>query len=198
MASQRGNLAAVNVLLRSNEINVNIEDDNKDTALHEAALNGHHEIVELMVERMKFEDPDTMNIDPLNSESQSPLHLACREGHVEVVKSILKHVGAYDKRVALTKTRDNELNTALHLACESGDEEIVRILIANGADLHAKKLEDVCPIHIAARYGFTPISEVLISAAEEIVNSEEADNRTPLHYAAAHNQVKMIEFLISK
>ena len=198
MACQRGNHAAVSVLLRSNDVIVNIKDDNNDTPLHEACLNGFHEIVENLLTRMKLEDPDNMDIDPQNNESQTPLQLACREGHVDVVKAILLHAGDFQKREKLTKSRDNEQNTALHLACESGNEEIVSILIVNGAELSAVKLEDVTPMHIAARYGFVNIAVTLMGTGEDLVDICEIYNQTPLHYAANHNQVEMIEYLLEK
>jgi len=147
---------------------------------------------------MKYEDPDNMDINPQNNESQTPLHLACREGHVDVVKTLLKHITDFEKRSSLTKTRDNEQNTALLLACESGVEEIVRILILNRADLFATRLEEVSAIHIAARYGFIAIAEVLMSSGEDLVDIVEIYNQTPLHYAAESNQVDMINFLIDR
>lgn len=186
-------------MLRSNDVIVNIKDDNKDTPLHEACLNGFVDIVENLLTRMKLEDPDNVDINPQNGESQTPLHLACREGHIEVVKSLLKHVGTdLSKRAALTKTRDNEDNTPLHLACESGIGEIATILISNGADLLAVKIEDVSSMHIASRYGFIEVAETLMSAGVDLVNITEIYNQTPLHYAAAHNQVEMINFLLEQ
>lgn len=198
LACQRGNQAAVSVLLRSNDVIVNITDDNKDTPLHEACLSGSEKIVEDLVTRMKLENPDSVDINPQNNEYLTPLHLACREGYEEVVKALLKHVVDFQKRKVLVDTRDKEQNTALHLACESGVEEIVRTLLLCGADLFATKLEDVCPIHIAAHYGFTGVADVLMSSGEDLVNSVEIYNQTPLHYAATHNQVDMIHFLIDR
>lgn len=196
LACQRGNQAAVSVLLRSNDVIVNIKDDNNDTPLHEACLHGLHDIVENLITRMKLEDPDNLNLDLQNNESQTPLHLACREGHIEVVKTLLRHAGDFQKRANLTKTVDNEQNTALHLACESGVEEIVSILIVNGAELSAVKLEDVTPMHIAARYGFVNVAVTLMGTGEDLINICQIYNQTPLHYAANHNHVGMIDYLL--
>ncbi len=198
LASQRGNEYAVDILLRKSEIIVNIQDENRDTPLHEACLNGHYAIVEKLLLRMKLENPEDVNISLQNVELQSPLHIACREGYTEIVKILLQQVSSFQNRANLTQTRDNEQNTALHLACESGKEEIVRILLLNGADLFAVKIEDVTPMHIAARYGFTEEIKTLMSSGEDIIDVVDIYNRTPLHYAAAHNQVDMINFLIDQ
>lgn len=198
MACQRGNSAAVSVLLRSNDTTVNIKDDSRDTPLHEASLNGHIEIVKNLLTRMELEDPDKMDINPQNDESQTPLHLACREGNIEVVRTILLKARNFEQRVEFTKTRDNEDSTALHLACESGEREIVRILILNGAEPTTVKFEDITPIHIAARYGYTSVVEELLSIDKDLIKAVDIYSRTPLHYAAHHNEVVMIDFLLER
>ena len=199
LACQRGNHSAVNVLLRCNDIDVSKVDKNGDTPLHEACLNGYDRIVEKLMQRLELEDAESVatkaNIQ--NSELQTPLHLACREGHSEVVNSILKHIPDFNLRVILTQTRDNEESTPLHLACESSRDEIVRILVLNGADLLAVKLDDVAPMHIAARYGYTEVAKTLLSG-HNAIDVVDDFSQTPLHYAASHNKVEMIVFLLCR
>lgn len=196
LACQRGNLDAVTTLLKCKQgIDVYIGNDNDDTPLHEACLNGHHEIVYELLEYMQHASITSFN--PLNGELKSPLHFACHEGHVEVVSMLLKHADYDSKKLKiLLGTEDNEKNTALHLACESGDVRIVSILLAMGANVHALKLGDVSPIHLAARYGFKDIAKELMTKGEDILNMVDFDHQTPLHYAAAQNQVDMIKFLL--
>ena len=199
-ACQRGNKFAVDILLRRDGIIVDIKDDNKDTPLHEACLGGHLGIVESILTYKKLSAPnaDQIDLNLTNNELQTPLHLACREGHEEVVKTLLKQFSSLQLRTELTKCRDNEQNTPLHLACESGKEEIVKILMLNGADLFSVKLEDIAPVHIAARYGFTKVVNTLMQSGEDLMSTVEIYNQTPLHYAASHNQMEMISFLIDK
>ena len=199
LACQRGNHIAVSVLLRSNDIDTCVTDKNNDTPLHEACLSGYDKIVEKLMQRLELEDPTSVAVKAnlKNYELQTPLHLACREGYNEVVNCILKHIPEFGKRSILTKTRDNEENTPLHLACESGKEEIVRILVLNGADLMSVRRECVSPMHIAARYGYTAVAKTLLTGSN-IVDLCNDCNQTPLHFAASHNQVEMISFLISQ
>lgn len=112
---------------------------------------------------------------------------------------LLAHVDHDDHKTSLLiETQDNENNTALHLACESGNETVVSILVAKKANLFALKLDDVSPMHIAARHGFTAIADELMTKGEDILNRTNSDHQTPLHYAAAQNQVKMIQFLLEQ
>lgn len=186
-------MGAVDVLLRSKNIDVSITDSNEDTPLHEACLNGHHHIVQRLL--LHIEPGD---INPKNMESKSPLHLACHEGHARVVQMLLDHV--YEKKPGeiLVGTEDKEGNTALHLACESGEVRIVRLLMAKGADVTSSKMDNVEPIHIAARYGFKDIASELLTTGESILHSVDGSNRTPLHYAAAQDKVEMITFLLDQ
>lgn len=197
LACQRANLDAVTALLNCKNIDINIQDDNEDTPLHEASLNGHFEIVEQLLEHIGHNDITVFN--PQNGELKTPLHFACHEGQVEVVQMLLRHVDYDHRKVSLLiETQDNEKNTALHLACESGNETIVSILVAMGANLHAMKLDDVYPIHVAARYGFVAIANELMTKGDSILNKIDSDHQTPLHYAAIQNQVNMIQFLLEQ
>lgn len=185
-------MAAVTTLLKCRHIDINIPDENQDTPLHEAALNGHCEIVEMLLEHIGNNDVAAFN--PQNSESKTPLHFACHEGQVEVAQLLLNH--DYRKVSLLLETQDNEKNTALHLACESGNVTLVLILLAMGANLLASKECDVSPIHVAARHGFISIANELMNKGDAILNMVDSGQQTPLHYAATHNQVKMIQFLL--
>lgn len=193
LACGRGNIAAVEALLKSPNIQVDIQDNNLDTPLHEACLTGDIQIVQLLLERMERD-----NIDLLipNDERQTPLHFACREGYVEIVKLILQF--GFQQRSELVNAQDNEYNTPLHLACESGSDDIVRVLLLNDAKMHAVKNGEISSLHIAARHGFIGVARTLLESGMDIINLADADQRTPLHFAAEYNQIKMIEFLLEK
>ena len=189
----------VATLLTCQSVDVNVQDENKDTPLHEASLYGHYEIVEKLLEYMDLAHEDIKAYNPQNSELKTPLHFACHYGKIEVVRKLLAHV-CYDqqKTSRLIETTDNESNTALHLACESGNVAVVSILVSKGARLSALKQDDVSPMHIAARLGFTSIAEELTTRGENVVNRLDSQHQTPLHYAAAQNKVEMIKFLLGQ
>ena len=193
LACQRANYPAVKALLESKYIDVNIPDDNQDTPLHEACLSGDQRIVELLLQRMKEENA---NLLLQNDEKQTPLHVACSEGHTEIVKLILQY--GFQQRKDLVSAQDNEFSTPLHLACENGNEEIVRILLLNGADIHAAKDEEISPLHLAARHGFIKVATTLLASGLKIINILDAEQQTPLHFAAQFNQSEMVTFLLEK
>lgn len=54
-----------------------------NTALHEAAWNGHSDIVKVLLNAFCF-------VDSINNSGFTPLHLASQNGHGKVVKTLLK------------------------------------------------------------------------------------------------------------
>ena len=198
LACQRGNHVAVSILMQCNEVDACKEDKNGNTPLHEACRNGHVKIVNELMQHFKVSDlPNVARYANLqNSELHTPLHLACREGHKEVVNSIFMHIPDSNQRIILTQARDHEGCTPLHLACENSQKEMIHMLVSNGADLLAVKQDQVCSMHIAASYGYTEVAETLLSGHN--TNVVDDFGQTPLHYAASHNKVEMIDFLISQ
>ena len=100
------------------------------TALHFACMNGHVEIVLLVLQyaRKKGQLEEFVNICD-NISHYSALHIACRAGNVEIVKLLV------DSRADIHLPVKNG-ETCVHLACsQTGKEysEIVELLIEKGA-----------------------------------------------------------------
>ena len=134
------NIAAVEVLLQCTSIDPSIKDNNHNTPLHEACQSGNKVIVEKILQWMKV-GVNTLDLSSLNREKRSPLHVAAKNGHSSIVKLILHH--SFDCRAKLVDATDTEGSTPLHLACESRDEETVRTLLVSGADIKARKYDEV-------------------------------------------------------
>ena len=93
------------------------------TALHFAAMNGHSNVVKLLLEAGA--DKDAVDRDWM-----TPLHWAARIGDLESVKLLLE-AGA-------NKNATNEyFVTALHYAAKFGHLEVVKLLLEADADKHA-------------------------------------------------------------
>ena len=96
------------------------KDSNKRIPLHIAALNGHAEVVRVLVKDLgtdvRFTDYD-----------RCALCMAAEKGHTEVVRVLLRELGAVD-------CADRQGKTALHVAASKGHFEVVRLL-AMGVDV---------------------------------------------------------------
>ena len=91
------------------------------TALGMAAMNGHADIVNLLIEAGA----------EVNSASGTALMLAVENGHTEIVNILIK------ARADINTHLYNYGKTALMLAAENGYADIVNLLIEVGADVNA-------------------------------------------------------------
>jgi len=135
---------------------VNIQDKDQATPLHEAALRDRVEIAKILLQK-------GAKVDPI-SRGQTPLHMACAEGRTEVVRLLIEN-----------KADINALynqSTPLHIASEGGFESIVNLLIASGANVNAKNASEGTALHVASIKGFERVASVLLehSAAVNIKN----------------------------
>lgn len=195
IACQRGNCFGVEALLQAEQIEVNITDNQQSTPLHEACEQGSKKIVENLIDK-------GARISVANKDQVTPLHIACSEGYDDVVNHLL--LCGHAEKDELVSAKDNQGNTALHYGVESGVEEIVHVLLLSGADPIAQKWNDVTPLHIAARNGNIKIATLLLQYTDQsnpafnIIEMTEREQNTPLHFAARHNQCKMIQYLVDK
>ena len=80
-ASKVGNLAEVIDLITSGE-NVNTITSYNTTPLHWSSINGHKDIVEVLL-------AGGANINATDSDDNTPLHLASENGHEDIVEVLL-------------------------------------------------------------------------------------------------------------
>ncbi|RWW13382.1 hypothetical protein GW17_00022907 [Ensete ventricosum] len=87
------------------------------TPLITAAIRGHTEIVNLLLER------DASLIELPKANGKNALHFAARQGHVEIVKALL------EKDPQLARRTDKKGQTALHMAVKGTNCEVVNALV---------------------------------------------------------------------
>lgn len=118
-----------------------------ETALALAALNGHGEIVRLLIDKGA----------PINSQGWTPLHYAVFNGHQDIVRYLIEHGANLNARAP-------NRHTPLMLAARNGHREIVRVLLAAGANPGLGDLEGHDAVSIAEQAGNGEIASLLLSA----------------------------------
>jgi ankyrin repeat protein len=168
LAAQSGDTDAVLSLLHKPHLQLNSHFGRfQTTALHEAALNGHVDIVEAL---LRHADVDVNSID---CDGRTALMHAASKGHSDIVKMFLQH-----PKIAVNHR--SEIGwTALTEAVDEGYTEAVRLLLAHkdidiGASRVAEpgfwdlKLDDwitmrkhmTLPVDLRLRLGLHSSSEV--------------------------------------
>ncbi|KAL1420832.1 hypothetical protein MTO96_023687 [Rhipicephalus appendiculatus] len=143
VAASKEHADCVRTLLSySRRINVNIQDADGDTALHDAITVDSTEIASLLI------DFRAMDLSLKNKRGFNSLHHACLKGNHEIAERILS------KRPNLLNVAKNDGYTALHLAAVNGHIRVAKTLLAKRqCDMNAQASKGETPLMVAAIYG---------------------------------------------
>jgi predicted Fe-Mo cluster-binding NifX family protein len=94
------------------------------------------------------------------------------------------------------KNKDIEQPT-LHLAAKKDYLHIVELLLAKGADIHAKDENGDSALHVAIAAGHIKVIKLLLTYGADL-NEEDKEDSSPLHIAASTGQLKAAKLLIKK
>ncbi|WRX24658.1 Ankyrin repeat - like 10 [Theobroma cacao] len=176
---------------------VNME---QDTALHDAARNGHYQIAELLIK----EAPELALLT--NNVGESPLFIAVDKKHVDVAKLILEvapdcSFGDFIEfltgkcQSALSET-DEYGWTPLHYAVHFGAVDIFQLFLIDSSTAYIRDNEGMSVIHIAAREGEVVILEMLAYRFPEIWDLQDNNGQTALHLAVAKGKLDSVKFIL--
>jgi ankyrin repeat protein len=156
-----------------------------------AALAGRH----FQTAKLLHHSGAHMNV---RSNRFAPLISAAWYGDLEMVQVLLEYKAEVNATI--------EDWTVLHFALEgsrfsSGSfnsprlwPEVARLFLERGADVNARAIHGLTPLHEAAKGGTVVIRVLLEHGAN--VGAEDDEGRTPLHIAADHGKVEIVRMLI--
>jgi ankyrin repeat protein len=130
----------------------------------------------------------------------TPLHSAAYYGDFEMTQILLKYK-------AEVNSQNSAGRAALHYASQGRYHDVrgpnfalslsnvARLLLEHGADVNAREVDHLTPLHVAARYGRIEVLRVLLehgtsvgaadddrkTAFHEHVNARDVEDKTPLH-----------------
>ena len=209
VVARNGYLAGVQAYLDAG-VDINARDENGSTPLHWAALEGHKDIVELLINRGA----------EVNATSEiggwTPLHMAASKNHIQVVSFLIKKGADEDAKAIIGGW------TPLHWAALEGHKDIVELLIKLGANINSKDNMGNTPldlaiqyerldiaeylstysantgtIHVVARNGYFAGVQAYLDAGVDI-NARDENGSTPLHLAALQGHKDIVELLINR
>lgn len=141
LCAKMGYLGAVKVILRAGPCD-DIIDSSGLTALHHAAIHGHAEIVQLLLQAGAYIDSRVHSQGDFYY--MTPLILACMQNRVTTVATLL------DRKASVHAT-DHLGRTALHHACSRSDTDVlVYQLLAAGSNAELSDISETTPLMYAA------------------------------------------------
>uniref|UniRef100_A0A8C1ZLK0 Inversin n=1 Tax=Cyprinus carpio TaxID=7962 RepID=A0A8C1ZLK0_CYPCA len=182
-------LDCAEVLLKAGAA-VNNTDHSQRTALHLAAQKGNVRFMKLLLSRhadWRLKDLEEM----------TPLHLATRHSSSKPLSLLLKHMAPGE-----VDTQDRNKQTALHWSAFYNHPEHVKLLIKHDSNIGIPDSEGKIPLHWAAHNkhpNATRTVRCILEAAptESLLNWQDYEGRTPLHFAVADGNEAVVEVLTS-
>ena len=186
IAGGNGELEFVKLIVEESTVHVdpNVSNQNKQTALHMACINGYMNLVEYLMAHT--------NCNPYlkDNDGNTALHIVCNSGNLEIARSI---------RIKCDATNDYK-QTGLHLACNKGHEHIVHWLLTDTkCNPNLKDKDGNTPLHIASHEGHFECVKLIIVTGAGVVDPDVYNNHneTALRLACRNGHRNTIKYLLT-
>ncbi|CAF0850929.1 unnamed protein product [Adineta ricciae] len=198
------------------KINLNFQDDNGMSSIHEAAVAGNVDILKLLIDNganVNLKDNKGLrplhyaawqgrtepvfillrrgaNVNEQSINGDTPLHLASQYGHNDIVQLLLFHQA--DSTIV-----NRRLLTSLDLACENGRFDVVNSLVQNPLcqRMILNNSEQNSSLHLAAKNGHTDVVRLLLLNGMDI-NRVTINDGTALHVACRNGRYDTAKLLL--
>ncbi|KAL3671273.1 hypothetical protein V7S43_003205 [Phytophthora oleae] len=224
LAASEGRCEVVQLLLQRGAGEVHLAGGRRNyarTPLHEAAINGHLKVCQLLVNFGLLVDCHTTrgrtplmyavkgnfvalarylaleagaNVDEKNEMGVTAVYTACQDGLLEMVQFLVLEAHA-DVNLC------NRTNHApIHEAVAGGFTDVVDFMLRNGADKYVVDKMGVTVWHEAAGNGSVEMLELLVQH-DVLLDKDQVDKvmaRHPFHYAAVEGKTEFVQALLEK
>nr|XP_032801958.1 inversin isoform X1 [Petromyzon marinus] len=169
---------------------VDVQDNQKRTALHWSAYYNHPEHVRMLIKH-------DSNIGVPDSEGKIPLHWAANNKDPSAVHTVRCLLEATPTD-SILNWQDYEGRTPLHFAVADGNEAVVDILTSpQVCNVTAYDNLFRTSLHWAALLGHAKIVHLLLERNSSGTIPSDSQGATPLHYAAQSNHAETVEVFLS-
>nr|XP_021488335.1 ankyrin repeat domain-containing protein 26-like [Meriones unguiculatus] len=182
-AASMGDIIQVQRMLEFGDVNVNVTDRKKRTALHYACAHGQSEMASLLL----WYD---CNIEARDRDESTALIKATQRQHEECVRILLE-------KGADPNTVDAYQNAALHYSVYNNNPSIATKLLAFSANIEVKTKNGYTPLILAVLENKQEMVRLLVQSAAD-VNAQDNCKRSALIHAVRTQSKNMISFLLQQ
>ncbi|XP_072386285.1 poly [ADP-ribose] polymerase tankyrase [Diabrotica undecimpunctata] len=164
-AAKKGNLARVQRLVTSDNINCRDAQGRNSTPLHLAAGYNNVEVAEFLLE-------NGADVNAQDKGGLIPLHNASSYGHLDIAALLIK----YNTVVNAT---DKWGFTPLHEAAQKGRTQLCALLLAHGADPFLKNQEGQAPVDLASADDVRCLLQDAMASQQGVLTASAPPSRPP-------------------
>ncbi|XP_067668072.1 serine/threonine-protein phosphatase 6 regulatory ankyrin repeat subunit A-like [Haliotis asinina] len=217
-AAEQGNRKVVDLLV-SKGCNLMVVDDLGRNILHAACLSDNPDIVDDLLSRgiTDIESKDRMGRTPVmyaaeqgnekvldllvsrgcnlmvvDDRGRNILHAACLSDNTDIVDDLLS------RGITDIESKDRMARTPVMYAAQKGNRKVVDLLVSKGCNLSVPDDRGRNIIHTVCLSDNTDIVEDLLCRGIADTESTDGMGRTPVMYAAAEGNGKVVDLLVSK
>ena len=184
VACKRGHNGIIQRLLQEPNIDIDAVDSiSGKCALHFAILTS--EIVTALV--TKGANPNIRD-----ESGWTPVDYAIGHNNIDAISALLQSSYQLD---CVQKLLAHEI--PIHFACEQSTAEVVDVFIRYGADVN-RKHNGMTPLMVACKRGHYGIVQRLLKSQKLIVNAQDSNRLTALHFSVQSNSVEIVCTLLLK
>ncbi|KAF5561403.1 ankyrin 3 [Fusarium napiforme] len=163
---------------------LDVQDRQKRTPLHLAALHGHSTVSKQLLKSGAKTNGQAVGGD-------TALHFAVVQGHQSIMKYLL------ERDPNLISVADGQLHTPLFSAVFRGSSSAVKLLLDRRADLGALDIYGNSVLHHAVKTEKSSVIRLLLDSGLD-VNRQNAQGRTPLHLAIIGDHSSAVKALLER
>ena len=185
-SSSVGHTHFIKHLVENHQLDLCAVNDEGMAPIHLACSKGRLNLVQYIIEHV----PSSLEL-PVRGHGHTPFLTAVYLNQLEVIKYLIS------KKCNLSAT-DDEGSGAVHISVARGHLNVLKYLINNNyCNPNATNHQDRTPLHVAvaASEQFEILEYLLEIKPSLLINVQDKDGDTPLHFACRRGQQKMIPFL---
>ncbi len=211
------------ILLESNEIDVNTRDEQNEYLMTYAVLYNNLEIIKLLYEM-------GARIDIIDNEERSILYLCIKYGYDKIISFFIEknneniginildikdklhkiplHYAIQKKNINIIKllldsgsnpsTSEHNGYNSLHLAVFTHNLEICNLIIKYIGNVNARCSTGETALHLSTNLRLYEISKLLIDNGINVNLADTVHEFTALHYICTTNQIELLKYVLSK